>query len=253
MISRMFEFSLICGFFFLRDKKIKFRLRDIKQNCQELLPEYVKVSMPVMVSDTLLGVGNSMVMAVAGHIGTAFMSANTITNVMQQITTIFSAGLGQAALILTGNTLGEGDVQKARQQGISITVVGVVIGVVCGCVILTVSPFAVNAYQITQETRKIAMELMASVSITTIFMLTGSILTKGILRSGGDTRFLMVADILFLWVVSVPLGAAAGLIWNWPPFWVYFCLKLDNVIKTIWCLFRLRSGKWIKKIKMAEG
>lgn len=252
LISRIFEFSLICGFFFLRDKKIKFRLSDIRQNCQELLPEYVKVSMPVMVSDTLLGVGNSMVMAVAGHIGTAFMSANTITNVMQQITTIFSAGLGQAALILTGNTLGEGDVQKARQQGISITVVGFVIGVVCGCIILAVGPFVVNAYQITKETREIAMELMASVSITTIFMLTGSILTKGILRSGGDTRFLMVADILFLWVVSVPLGAAAGLIWNWPPFWVYFCLKLDNVIKTIWCLFRLRSGKWIKKIKMAE-
>lgn len=252
LISRVFEFSLICGFFFLRDEKIRFRLGDMMQSCQDLLPEYVKVSMPVMVSDTLLGVGNSMVMAVAGHIGTEFMSANTITNVMQQVTTIFSAGLGQAALILTGNTLGEGDIQKARQQGISITAVGFAIGVVCGCIILAVSPFMVNAYQITQETREIAMELMESVNITTIFMLTGSILTKGILRSGGDTRFLMIADILFLWIVSVPLGAAAGLIWNWPPFWVYFCLKLDNVIKTIWCLFRLRSGKWIKKIKMAE-
>ena len=37
-------------------------------------------------------------------------------------------------------------------------------------------------------------------------------LTKGVLRAGGDTRFLMAGDILFLWVASLPLGMLAGFV-----------------------------------------
>jgi len=28
-------------------------------------------------------------------------------------------------------------------------------------------------------------------------------------------------------------------------------LKIDQIIKCIWCYFRLRSGKWLKKIHSA--
>ena len=249
LISRVFEFSVICGYFFLMDQKIRFRLRDIGQSCKGLVSEYLRISFPVMVSDTLLGMGNSMIMAVWGHMGTVCMSANSITNVTQQIATVFSAGLGQSALIMTGNTLGEGDTRKASEQGISFTVIGALVGVLCGLVILAISPYVIGMYQITSETAAVASELMKAVSIVVIFMMTGSILTKGVLRSGGDTRFLMVADILFLWLVSVPLGALSGLVWKWPPFWVFFFLRIDNLIKTIICLFRMRSGKWMKKIR----
>ena len=61
-------------------------------------------------------------------------------------------------------------------------------------------------------------------------------------------RFLMVADIFFLWAVSVPLGAAAGLVWGLSPFWIYICLKLEYLLKTVWCIARLRSRKWIRTV-----
>ena len=141
------------------------------------------------------------------------------------------------------------DAKKAAEQGISFTFIGFLIGIFCGVLILAISPWVIGMYRITSETAAIAAQLMRAVSITVIFMMTGGILTKGILRSGGDTRFLMVADILFLWVFSVPLGAMAGLVWKWPPFWVFFFLRIDNLMKTIICLFRMRSGKWIKKIR----
>lgn len=249
LISRCFECSVICGFFLFKDKVIGFSIRDMLQPCRDLLPEFLKISVPVMISDTLLGLGNSMSMAVAGRIGTTYMSANTITNVTQQVATVFSAGLGQAALIITGNTLGEGAVEEAKKQAAAFTRLGFIIGGVCAGLLFMVSPFIVGFYQINQETYEVAMELMRSVSITVIFGITSSILTKGVLRSGGDTRFLMIADILFLWAVSVPLGAMAGLVWKWPPFWIYFSLKIDLLLKTIWCMMRLYSGKWIKKIR----
>ena len=61
----------------------------------------------------------------------------------------------------------------------------------------------------------------------------------------------MVADITTMWCVAVPLGALAGLVLQLPPFFTYTLLYSDQIIKAIWCVFRLHSGKWIKKIRGA--
>ena len=186
-----------------------------------------------------------------GHMGAAFVAANSITSVTQQLSTVFTSGVGQAASILTGNTLGEGRVEQARSQGHTFAAMGAAIGAVCSCIIWLISEPVIGSYNIAPETREIAMQLMHSVAMMTFFLCLNSILTKGVLRGGGDTRFLMVADVFFLWVVSVPLGAAAGLIWHLPAFWVNFCLKCDNLIKAVLSLARLRSGKWIKRISVS--
>ena len=80
------------------------------------------------------------------------------------------------------------------------------------------------------------------------FQCIQSVMTKGVLRGGGDTRFLMMADILFLWIVSIPLGALTGLILHWPAWLVQLFLRADYVIKSLWCIGRLYSGKWIHDV-----
>ena len=62
----------------------------------------------------------------------------------------------------------------------------------------------------------------------------------------------MIADNVFLWVASVPLGILAGFVFHLPAFWIYICLKIDQILKAVWCVFRLDSGKWIKKITTGE-
>jgi Na+-driven multidrug efflux pump len=73
-------------------------------------------------------------------------------------------------------------------------------------------------------------------------------MTKGVLRGGGDTTMLMVADNIMLWILAIPLGILAGFYFKLPPFWIYICLKSDQIVKTVWAFLRLRSKKWIKKI-----
>lgn len=252
LIARAFEFCFIMGYFFFKEKNISLRIRDLTMKCSDLLGEYIRISLPVLVSDTLLGLGNSAVAIVMGHIGASFVAANAITTVTQQLSTVVIQGISQASCIITGNTLGEGDEQKAQQQGITFAAIGLIIGVIGCLLILVLKNPIISMYNITDETKGIAQELMDAIGFIVIFLSVNSILTKGVLRGGGDTRFLMVADILFLWCASIPLGALAGLVLHLPPFWIYFFLKIDQFIKAFWCIFRLKSGKWIKKIKPAS-
>lgn len=253
LIARLFEFAFICGYFFVIDKKIGYRIKDITMKCRDLLHDYITISLPVFVSDTLLALGNSAVAMVMGRIGKEFVSANSITVVTQQLSTVLIQGICHAGCIMTGHTLGEGDKEKAQEQAWTFFGLGVVIGAVAGGIILLISKPVIGMYNITEETRMIAQQLMNSIALIVVFQAVNSILTKGVLRGGGDTKFLMVADILFLWIVSVPFGALAGLVWHLDAFWIYFLLKVDQVIKAVWCVFRLKSGKWIKVISAKES
>lgn len=252
VLARIVELSIILFSFLIRDKIISFRFKDIFKKCGDLLPEYIRISIPVLISDSLLGLGTNAVAMVMGRIGSTFVAANSITAVTQQVSLVFIQGMAFAGSIITGQTLGEGRVEDAKRQGYTFFWLGLVIGCIAGGIIFLIRTPIINAYNITQQTKELTEQLMDAISINVIFQSTNSILTKGVLRGGGDTKFLMVADILFLWVLSIPLGAAAGLIWNWSPFVIYLCLRSDQIVKAVWCIFRLNSGKWIKKIKGAE-
>lgn len=249
LIARIFEFAMICGYLFFKDNKIAFRIKDLFMRVGSLWKEYIRISIPVLVSDGILALGNNSVAMVIGHLGESFVAANAVTAVTQQLSSVFTQGISQAGAIITGYTLGEGDREKAHRQGYAFLGIGILFGLVAATIILAISGPVIGAYNLSPETVKIAKQLMLSIAIIIVFQAANSIMTKGVLRGGGDTKVLMLADNIFLWVASVPLGIIAGLVLHLPAFWIYFALKIDQVLKAIWCVIRLKSGKWIKKIR----
>ncbi len=249
LISRIFEFTIICGYFWFKNSSVKYRISDFFMSCKDIIPDYIRISIPVFISDSLLGFGNTAVAMIYGRLGSAFVSANAITAITQQLTTVVIQGMSNASSIITGHTLGEGDVKKAQDQGYTFLALGVIFGGIAAVLIKLIQNPVIGFYNIAPETKLIAKSLMNALSIVLVFQASNSILTKGVLRGGGDTKFLMVADILFLWVVSIPLGIMAGFVWHLPAFWIYICIRIDQIIKAVWCVSRLRSGKWIKKIE----
>ena len=248
LLARIFEFVFICGYFFGKDQKIGYRIKDLFGECASLLGEYIRVALPVVISDTLLALGNTAVAMVMGRIGSGFVSANSITAVIQQISTVLIQGICHAGCIITGHTLGRGEQEKAQEQAWTFLWLGAIVGAAGAGIILLIRSYVIGLYNITPETKQIAWKLMDAIALIVVFQSVNGVMTKGVLRGGGDTRFLMVADVLFLWIVSVPLGALAGLYWHLDVFWIYVFLKLDQVIKAVWCVFRLKSRKWIKML-----
>ena len=248
LIARVVETSII-GIYVLKiDKSIGFRIRDLFGSCGGQLPTYLKYSIPVLISDGMLALGNTMVSIIIGHISTEYVAANAIIATIVRLSTVFTQGLGQASSVMTGNSLGQGETEKAYRQGVTFVTLSFLIGILASGIILSLSPFIIGLYNIEDTTREIAHQLMYAVAIMIIFQSSQSMLTKGVLRGGGDTKFLMIADVAFLWIASVPLGALCGLVWHLSPFIIYIALKIDWAIKSFICLFRLKSRKWMRKV-----
>ena len=248
LIARVFEAVMIVGYLLVVDKRIRFRIKDFFMKTGSLLKEYIRISIPVLISDGILALGNNSVAMVIGRLGSEFTSANSITAVTQQMSTVGIQGVCQAGAIVTGQTLGHGDKKKTMQQGYLFFGLGLALGLLAALIILLIKTPVINGYDVSANTKDLANQLMIAISIILIFQATNSIMTKGVLRGGGDTKMLMLMDNIFLWAIALPLGILAGFVLHLDPFWIYICLKSDQIIKAVWCYFRLKSEKWIKKI-----
>lgn len=249
VIARVVETAIIAGHVLFFDRKVKFRISDIFRPVGDIAGKYVKYCLPVLASDSLLAFGNSAVSIVIGHMGMTYIAAYAIIAMIQRLCTIFTSGIGQAAHTITGNSLGEGDTDRAYREGVTMLVISVLLGIVTSLIMVVLGPSIIGFYDITKQTREVTLEMLDAILLMITFQSAQSVLTKGVLRGGGDTGFCLLIDAGFLWSVSVPLGAVAGLVLHMPAFVVLICLKIDWIIKTVLGTIRLFSKKWIKLTK----
>lgn len=249
VISYTFQLVFVYVYVFCIEKKIGYRVKHLFEPVKAYFRSFLRFGLPVIISDSILGLGLNVVSIIMGHIGGGFVAAYAIISTMMRLSTTFTQGCAVAGGVIIGNTLGEHDKEKAYRQGLTCSWISVGLGIIVAGIMLAVGVPYIGVYNITESTRVIAMELLYAASLNALFMNTGNMLTKGVLRGGGDTRWLMVADVVFLWAVSIPLGALAGLVWHLPPFFTYMFLRLDPVLKSLVGFHRLYSKKWINIVK----
>ena len=70
----------------------------------------------------------------------------------------------------------------------------------------------------------------------------------GVCRSGGDTIYAALMDVLSLWGVALPLGYFTALVLGLEPWIVYTAILAEEPIKATFGLIRLRSKKWLHDV-----
>lgn len=254
LIARIVEFSVTFIYVLGIDKAMELRPKHLLRGpTKELYYNYFRLGMAALFSDGLLGLGTNVMNMVLGRMGSAVVAANAICMVVDRLFTVVVSGVCNASSIITGNTVGRGDKEKALEQGQTFYMLSVGFGAVSAILVFLFGTLTIQAYNLDAATVVIARQMMFAYSFISFFQSIQSIMTKGVLRGGGDTKFLLVADVLFLWIVSLPLGFLAGLVLHWPAWITILCLRIDWAIKSFWCLGRLNSGKWIRQTKKLEN
>lgn len=250
LCARIVEFTVCVVYMLKVEKSLEYRFRGILQlPRKDLIKEFRRLGLPAVISDTLLGLSSSVISVILGHMGREIVSSYAIVTVLDRMCTVAAMGIASAAGIMVGQTVGKGDFQRAHREGRSFLALSGIMGIISASLVLLIGTWSVGLYEIAESTRAIAISMMQASAIIVLFQITQTTTTKGVLRGGGDTRFLMVADVIFQWCASIPLGYLAGIVLQLPPFWVLIALRIDYVIKAIWMSFRLQGSKWIHKVK----
>ncbi|MBC8536251.1 MATE family efflux transporter [Feifania hominis] len=248
LCARISEFVIIVGYIAFFDKKLHLRFRDLFVRDRELSADFRRHGLPVVVNETLWSLAVAVQSMILGRLGDDAVAANSIVSVVQQFVNVFIFGISNASAVIVGKTIGEGRHDKLKEYVRTFQVFFLIIGAcACGLMLLLKNPI-INLYNVPDSTKALASQFMIVMSVIMFSISYTSPSLVGILRGGGDTRFVLMVDLIFMWAISVPFGAIAGLVLHFPAPLVFLCLKIDEPVKMIVSSVRIRSGKWIRDV-----
>lgn len=255
LIARVVELVFALIYIHKHEKNLNYRpVGLLKLPSKALFKEFIRLGLPIIISDALLALAFNVNAIILGHMGKAVTAAYAIVMNIDRIATLAIFGLSSCASVILGQTVGRGAFEEAKRQGWTFLALSVIVGILGGIIVWFIGVDAVVwlKYNITDETFGIMRSMMHASAFIVLFQSIQSSLGKGVLRGAGDSVFLMYADVLFQWIASLPLGALTGLVLHWDPSIVLIALKIDNFIKALWLIHRLCGDKWIHQAKKIE-
>ncbi|MBS7316259.1 MAG: MATE family efflux transporter [Clostridiaceae bacterium] len=253
LIARMAETLVTVIYVRFIDKKLRLRLRTFLRIDTAVLKQYLHCGVPVILSSGVWGIGMAAQTAILGHMGASSIAANSIATTAFNILTVVTYGSANASQVITAKTIGENRLADARQYAKTFQILFLGIGLVTGALIFALRGVIVGMYNISGESAALARNFLAVLSVTVIGTSYQMSCLCGIVRGGGDTRFVLYNDMIFMWGIVLPLSALAAFVLHWPPVAVFACLKSDQVTKCAVAVVKVNRFRWIKSLARAEA
>ncbi|ONI48083.1 MATE family efflux transporter [Candidatus Epulonipiscioides saccharophilum] len=247
VITRIIESAIVIVYLKCFDKKMKLGLHIFKRRDKNLRKDFGKIAIPIVINEVIWSIGSSMTFIIIGRMGTEVVAANTMAEVLDRCMTVLVYGISGATSVIVGNSIGAKEYQRTKDASFTLLVCITVLSLISGVSVFIARPYIINFYVVTEVTKRIAMDLMMMNAIILVFQAVSNTLV-GVLRAGGDARFVLANDIIVMWVVAIPLGFIATFVWNLPVVLVCCLIRIDEFLTVICAGIRFLSFKWINNL-----
>ena len=245
VIARLVELSILATYVLVFEKRMTFKLRDLKRRDSLLSKDFAKVSAPIVAHEIIWSFGTSAGSMITGQLGTSVVAGFNVTTVLYDLCGSLGNGFLNACSVVIGKTIGMGNVKKVKKQSETIIFMGLILGLAIGLFTFLIRPVFLSLYSLTPEAESYAMQFMAVYAVIWPFSLLEMVGMIAILRAGGDGKTGFYTDIVSMWLTTIPLAAAGAFVFGWPPVVVVTIIKLTIVIEAIVGIIRVLSMKWV--------
>jgi MATE family multidrug resistance protein len=185
----------------------------------------------------------------------ASLAGHIVALNMASLSFMVPLGISSAAAVRVGHLIGQRDPAAAGRAGWSALACGVAFMGFAAIAFLTIPERIARIYTSDPAVIKVSVTLLA---IAAAFQLFDGcqVVVSGALRGTGNTRAPMFCNLLFYWVVGLPLGMwlCFGLGWGAAGIWVGLCcglMLIGSALLLVWRRTVHRIGG-LKKVQMAE-
>ncbi len=249
LVSRLIELVVTVIYILFIDKKLKMRIKDLFAVDTEMIRDYFKTGLPLMMSSVSWGIAMSIQGAIIGRLIESAIAANSIATTIFQVATVICYASSTSACVLIGKTIGENkpmDIIKRRSKNLQL--IFLAIGVVSSGILLLTKNLIIDFYNATPETLEITNQFIWVLSVTIIGTSYEAPALCGIVSGGGETSFVLKNDIIFMWLIVLPLSALSAFVFKFPVVVTFACLKADQVLKCAVALVKVNSFNWVKTV-----
>ncbi len=252
VVARVSEFVMSLIYMYAFDKRSGFRIKDVFSKSGDILKPFMKTSLPVVGNELLWGFGTVMITLIISNLSNDFIAAGSIATVVNQLALVGIMGVSNAAAVLTGKTVGEGDKERVQKVADTMLLFSVAVGIFGSALLFALRGTILSIYDISAGAKEITSQLIIILASLQLVLAVDITCIVGVLRGGGDTRFAFILDVGTVYLLALPLGAIAGFVLNFPAWAVYLILRCDTFVKAVLGLIRVARGKWQRDVTVGE-
>ena len=248
LIARGTEFLLMVIYLKISKSKYDLSIKEMLNINKEIVKKNLRFAVPVIINEFGWGLGTTMYSVIYGHMDDNVVAAMTIASALQELVYALLFGVSTACSVIVGNELGANKLEEAEKSAKTLLITGVIMSMaLAGILIGLIKPYT-SLYKTTEIVRDYIFKVCIVYAILMPARTFNLINIVGILRSGGDTVFCMVMELLSLWVYAIPMGCLGAFGLNLEITWVFLMLESEQLTKVIAGTIRYRQKKWVKNI-----
>ena len=245
LISQLFNLAFIIIGFILSIRKDKDKSVLSLHFKKITIKDYLIMIMPILISEFLWSLGQNVESAVYGHLGTSNLAAYTLTCPIQGLIVGALSGLSAAAGVMVGKRLGKKEYDEAYIESKKIMYAGLAGAIAVSSLLIIFAGVYTSFYRVDYSVKELGKILLVIFALYAPVKVENMILGGGIIRSGGNTKIIMVIDIVGTWCIGIPLCMLAAYIFNWGIVGVYTLLTTEEIFRLVVSLIIFKKRKWM--------
>jgi len=250
LISSAFVALLMISYlYFSNERALKVKLSSLKDISVGLLKKWYKTSIPVLINESFWGLGMTVYLIAYGFIGEKAVGSIYLSNQINTIFWVATISVANASAVMLGNKLGSNDLDTAREWEVRFRKLGFTFGVVLGSILFVFAPVIVPLFgSLSIEVKDMVVMILRVYAVYAPMKFLNAIFIVGSLRSGGDTKFALFAEVFSLWGIGVPLAFILSYFTDLPLYMIILFVNFEEIGKFVLCYRRSASGKWINNL-----
>ncbi len=244
-ISRIIELLIIYTMFVKIRRQKGIELRVTFSFEKDFLKKIVPVLTPILCCEFLWSLGENVYAVIYGHIGTESCAAMTLTYPLQTLAIGALSGVSAAAGVMIGNDLGKDNKDKAYADSKSFVKVTIEVSLGISMLIALLGGLYVKLFHVSDDTKQMTVYILFAYALVFPAKVINMVLGGGVLRSGGQTKYIMAVDMIGTWIFGVPLGLLAAYVLKLPIYYVYFILSMEEYVRVLLCVLLFKSKRWM--------
>ncbi|MEG0741172.1 MAG: MATE family efflux transporter [Clostridia bacterium] len=248
LIARFVELLIVLWYYRKGKMPVRFHVRQMFVLDKQLFGDFLKVSVPCVLSALLFSSAVAIQTVIFGHLSEDALAAASASGTLFQYCKMIPVSAAAAASVWISKTIGSGQRSQLHAYVRTLQVLFLAIGVLLCALLLCVRGPVLSLYAISPQAREYAMQMLLVQAIISIGMAYQMPCQVGVIRGGGDTRYSMISDLIYSWLFTVPLGLLSAFVWGWPFIAVTFCLNCDQLLKCLTVGIKINRYTWIREL-----
>lgn len=246
LLARVFCTAVV--FYCLRKPKQTIVVRDYLKIRPDmaLILAVMAIGVPAGIENGMFQFGKLAVQSTVSTMGTIAMSAQAMTNILENVNGIFGNSVGIGLMTVVGQCIGADRKEEAKYYMVKLMgIAGIGTLVSCLLVLAITKPVTWLA-GMEPAAAETCFELVAAMTVIKPFIWVGAFGLPYGLRAAGDVKFSMITSVCIMWGCRVALGIVLVRVFQFGLMGVWIGMFADWIVRAVVFTTRFVNGKWLR-------